>query len=165
MHYYSLENPSWLRFRPKPLNFSLNIAQSKSLIDSTTVKNPRKRYKSTISRPQQDSSHENTEFIAKCNNLWKKFDERISPILKKYKFSPQTKNLAQNLSQFSKYKENPPRKRLNKLRRSINPISSFDIQADEVTVQEVQCDLASDVSETDTKLKEPKYLHYITISY
>jgi hypothetical protein len=89
-----------------------------------------------------------SEFTKKCNKLWTKFDTRVSPILKKYKFSEIIKgkepsNSGRISEKLKNYRET-----------CANIEESFEFG--------IQCDISSEGSD-EVKVNLSKYLHYVNL--
>ena len=94
------------------------------------------------------------EFTRKCNNLWSKFDSRVSPILKKYKLSSLMKG---KIFEHNKpdYLSGRVSERLKNYREScVNEENSFDLG--------IQCEISSEGSD-DIKVNIRKYVNYVNL--
>lgn len=94
------------------------------------------------------------EFTRKCNNLWSKFDSRVSPILKKYKFSSLMKRKIFEHNQRD-YLSGRVSERLKNYREScIKEENSYDFG--------IQCEISSEGSD-DIKVNIAKYVNYVNL--
>ena len=113
------------------------------------------RHSSLLERPKNPILND-LEFKRKCKNLWTNFDNRVSPILKRYKFgnSPQKRVVLKDaLDKNSKLIEK------NKLEKRAqdyyDTVDNIDLG--------IQCEINSESSENEIKVNVSRYVHYINI--
>lgn len=126
----------------------------KVIKNSPRVLNFRKIPK-TYLKKNRDPYLEPLEFKNKCIKFWSKFDSRVSPILQKY--SPTLKRKAEKkLPYYSpqlQFYKNANKNRPYHIRRSSNPIHFSDSTDEECNENGIQCDLMSDSSENEVKVR------------
>lgn len=151
--------------RSTKVNFSAVLPELKKLHKFNTIKLPlphinsrifNLRHSSLLEKPKNPVLND-LEYKRKCKNLWTSFDNRISPILKKYKFEdlPKKKIPAhkETLDKNSKFiDKNKHDKRVKEYYDSGDPID-FGIQ----------CEITSNSSENENRVNVSRYVHYINI--
>lgn len=147
-------------------NFSAVLPEIKKLHKFNSIKIPppsincrdfHLRQSSVINRPKNPIFNL-LEYNRKCKNLWTNFDNRISPILRKYKFISSPKKKAGMAEEsFDRDSKCADKNKQEKKKKGCYYDSG------DPTDFGIQCEISSENSENEDKIKVSRYVHYINI--